>query len=260
MNEARRPLIAGNWKMQHGGPSGVALAGELTELALNLPHVDLVIAPPFTALAACAAECDGSRVEICAQNLYPQDSGAFTGEIGAPMLLDAGCHWVIVGHSERRQLFGETDAFVDEKVAAALRAGLVPIVCVGETLAERESGRTLDVIERQVRGFLATIAQSDLDVAIAYEPVWAIGTGKTAGPADAQEVHAAIRAWLGGQTAALASRTRILYGGSVKPDNAASLLAAADVDGALVGGASLNAPSFGAIAHAAELHARLRTG
>ncbi len=260
MNEARRPLIAGNWKMQHGGPSGVALAGELTAIVADLPHVDLVIAPPFTALAACAAECDGSRVEICAQNLYPQDSGAFTGEIGAPMLLDAGCHWVILGHSERRQLLGETDAFINEKIAAALRAGLVPIACVGETLAERESGRTLEVIERQVRAFLATIAQSDLDIAIAYEPVWAIGTGKTAGPADAQEVHGSIRGWLGEQSAALAARTRILYGGSVKPDNAKSLLAATDVDGALVGGASLIAASFGAIAQAAELLARVRTG
>lgn len=260
MNEARRPLIAGNWKLHHGGPSGVALAGELVKLVSNLPHVDLVIAPPFTALAACAAECDGSRVEICAQNLYPRSSGAFTGEIGAPMLVEAGCRWVIVGHSERRQLFGESDALVNEKVGAALKSNLVPIVCVGETLAEREGGLTLSVVERQVSAFLATIAQSDLDVAIAYEPVWAIGTGKTAGPAEAQEVHAAIRGWLHRRAAPLASRTRILYGGSVKPDNAASLLAAADVDGALVGGASLDSASFGAIARAAELLAQVRTG
>jgi triosephosphate isomerase len=260
VNEARRPLIAGNWKMHHGGPSGVALAGELTTLASNLPHVDLVIAPPFTALAACAAECDGSRLEICGQNLYPRDSGAFTGEISALMLVEAGCRWVIVGHSERRQLFGESDALVNDKVAAALKGGLVPIVCVGETLAEREGGLTLDVVERQVGAFLATIAQSEVDVAIAYEPVWAIGTGKNAGPAEAQEVHAAIRSSLRVRAATLASRTRILYGGSVKPDNAASLLAAADVDGALVGGASLDAPSFGAIARAAEVLAHVHAG
>jgi triosephosphate isomerase len=252
VNQARRPLIAGNWKMHHGGPTGVELAGALVRLAPSLPHVDLVIAPPFTALAACAHECDGSRVEIGAQNLYPKDSGAFTGEVSAPMLVATGCRWVIVGHSERRQLFGETDAIVAEKVGAALKGRLVPIACVGETLAERESGRTLEVVERQIRAFLGTIAESEISVAIAYEPVWAIGTGKNAGPAEAQEVHAAIRKWLGQKTAALASRTRILYGGSVKPDNARDLLACADVDGALVGGASLDAASFAAIARAAE--------
>jgi triosephosphate isomerase len=252
VNEARRPLIAGNWKMHHGGPSGVDLAGAIARFAPSLPHVDLVIAPPFTGLAACAHECDGTRVEIAAQNLYSKDSGAYTGEISAPMLVEAGCRWVIVGHSERRQHFGETDAMVAEKVGAALRGRLVPIACVGETLAEREGGRTLDVVERQLRAFLGAIAESEVDVAIAYEPVWAIGTGKNAGPAEAQEVHAAIRNWLGQKTAALASRTRILYGGSVKPDNARDLLACADVDGALVGGASLDAASFTAIARAAE--------
>jgi triosephosphate isomerase (TIM) len=252
LNSSRRALIAGNWKMHHGGASGVALAGALVKLAPSLPHVDLVIAPPFTGLAACAHECDGSRVEIGAQNMYPRDSGAYTGEISGPMLVEAGCRWVIVGHSERRQLFGDTDAIVAEKVAAALKARLVPIACVGETLAEREGGCTLEVVERQVQAFLASIAESAVDVAIAYEPVWAIGTGKTAGPDEAQEVHAAIRRWLGRKTAALASRTRILYGGSVKPDNARDLLASADVDGALVGGASLDAASFAAIARAAE--------
>ena len=184
--------------------------------------------------------------------MYPKDSGAFTGEVSAPMLLEAGCSWVILGHSERRQFFGDTDAFVAEKVSAALTAGLLPIVCVGETLAERESGRTLDVVERQVRAFVETIASSSRPVAIAYEPVWAIGTGKNAGPAEAQEVHSAIRKWLGDKSRELASGTRILYGGSVKADNARSLLAAEDVDGALVGGASLDATSFGAIARAAE--------
>jgi triosephosphate isomerase len=252
MNETRRPLIAGNWKMHHGGASGVALAGELVHLVPSLPHIDMVIAPPYTALAACAHECDGSRVEIAAQNLCERDSGAFTGEISAPMLVEAGCGWVIVGHSERRQLFGETDDIMPAKVLAALKARLVPIACVGETLAEREAGHTLRVVERQLRAFVDVIAASDVPVAIAYEPVWAIGTGKTAGPVEAQEVHEAIRRWLADIASALASRTRILYGGSVKPDNAKALFASADVDGALVGGASLDAASFGAIARAAE--------
>jgi triosephosphate isomerase len=248
----KRPLIAGNWKMNHGGPTGVELAGAVVRLALDAPRVDLVIAPPFTALAACAHECSGSHVEIAAQNFCAEGSGAFTGEVSATMLQEAGCLWVIVGHSERRQLFGETDAVVARKVTAALKAGLVPIACVGETLAEREAGRTVEVVERQVRAILGPISESDLDVAIAYEPVWAIGTGKTAGPAEAQAVHGAIRGWLREGSTALASRTRILYGGSVKPDNARALLAETDIDGALVGGASLDPASFGAIVGAAE--------
>ncbi len=253
MTTPKRPLIAGNWKMHHGGPTGVELAGAVVKLALNAPRVDLVIAPPFTALAACAHECSGTHVEIAAQNFCAEgSSGAFTGEVSATMLLEAGCLWVIVGHSERRQLFGETDAIVTRKVAAALKAGLVPIACVGETLAEREAGRTVEVVERQVRAILGPISESQVDVAIAYEPVWAIGTGKTAGPAEAQAVHGAIREWLRGSSTALASRTRILYGGSVKPDNARALLAETDIDGALVGGASLDPASFGAIVGAAE--------
>jgi triosephosphate isomerase len=252
MNPRRRPLVAGNWKMHRGGPSGVDLAADVVRIGREAPHVDLVIAPPFTALAACAHECDGSRVDVAGQNLYPKDSGAFTGEISPSMLLDAGCSWVIVGHSERRHHFGETDAFVAHKVAAGLAAGLVPIVCVGETLAEREEGRTLTVVERQVRAFLGLIADAARAVAIAYEPVWAIGTGKNAGPAEAQEVHAAIRGWLAEASGALAADTRILYGGSVKPDNAHELLDAPDVDGALVGGASLDAASFGGIVRAAN--------
>jgi triosephosphate isomerase len=252
MDAKRRPLVAGNWKMHHGGAAGVELTSAMVHLALELPHVDLVVAPPFTALAACSHAADASRVEIAAQNLYPKGHGAYTGEVSGPMLKESGCTWVILGHSERRQHFAETDAFVAEKVTAALQSGLIPIVCVGETLAEREAGRTLEVVERQVRAFLGILAQTATPVAIAYEPVWAIGTGKNAGPAEAQEVHHAIRGWLGGASAELASQTRILYGGSVKPDNATALLAAADVDGALVGGASLDAASFGAIARAAE--------
>jgi triosephosphate isomerase len=168
------------------------------------------------------------------------------------MLVEAGCRWVIVGHSERRQHFGETDAFVADKVAAALKGGLTPIVCVGETLEQREQGETLQVVERQVRAFLGVLSPEGPSAAIAYEPVWAIGTGKNAGPAEAQEVHKAIRTWLDRRSPVLAAQTRILYGGSVKSDNARGLLAAADVDGALVGGASLDAASFGAIARAAE--------
>jgi len=252
LNAQRRPLIAGNWKMNHGGRSGVELAIAVTKLAPSAPHADIVIAPPFTALAACAHECEGKRVEISAQNLHPKDSGAFTGEVSAPMLLESGCKWVIIGHSERRQFFGETDQTVAERTTAALKHGLTPIVCIGETLAEREAGTTLAVVERQLRAFIDLIATESRPVAIAYEPVWAIGTGKNAGPAEAQEVHAAIRGWLKAKSDALAARTRILYGGSVKGDNAKGLLGCTDVDGALVGGASLDAASFGAIALAAE--------
>jgi triosephosphate isomerase (TIM) len=252
VNPKRRPLIAGNWKMNLGGASGVDLARAVVALSAKVPHVDLVIAPPFTALAACAHECAESRVGLAGQNAYVKDSGAFTGEISPAMLVEAGCRWVIIGHSERRQHFAETDALVAEKVSAALRAGLGPIVCVGETLDQREAGTTLQVVERQVRAFISRLPAEAKSMAIAYEPVWAIGTGKNAGPAEAQEVHAAIRGWLQSHSAALAAHTRILYGGSVKADNARDLLAAPDVDGALVGGASLEAESFGAIALAAE--------
>ena len=254
MNRERVPLIAGNWKMFHGGTSGVELASAVVRASRDVPHVDVVIAPPFTVLAACAHECDGSGVAIAAQNMHAKDSGAFTGEISAPMLRDSGCAWVILGHSERRQYFGETDASVAEKTTAAFAGGLTPIVCVGETLAERDAGKTLEVVERQVRAVIDILAKHDKapHAAIAYEPVWAIGTGKNASPADAEEVHAAIRGWLAKASPALATRTRILYGGSVKADNAAALLACPNIDGALIGGASLDAGSFGAIARAAE--------
>jgi triosephosphate isomerase len=212
----------------------------------------LLIAPPFTALAACAHACGAGTVAVAGQNLYPKDSGAFTGEVSAPMLVEAGCSWVILGHSERRQIFHESDAFITEKVSASLAGKILPIVCVGETLAERDAGNTLSVVERQVQAFLPVLAASTASVAIAYEPVWAIGTGKNAGPAEAQEVHAAIRRWLRKSSEGLAQRTRILYGGSVKPNNARDLLACTDVDGALIGGASLEVKSFGTIAEAAE--------
>jgi triosephosphate isomerase len=255
MNPKRIPLIAGNWKMYHGGPASVPLAQGVVSFAKALSPVrpvEVVVAPPYTALAAVATELHGTSVGLAAQNLYPKKEGAFTGEVSAPFLKDCGCTWVIVGHSERRQYFAESDAFVADKVAAALEADLKPIVCVGETLAQREGGETLRVVKRQVEAFLDVIARSTLAVAIAYEPVWAIGTGKNAGPSEAEEVHAAIRTWLENKAPALAERTRILYGGSVKPDNAAALLGCPNVDGALVGGASLDAGSFGAIAKAAQ--------
>jgi triosephosphate isomerase len=252
MNAARTPLIAGNWKMYHGGLSSVGLAQGVVAFAKELRRVDVVVAPPFTALAAVAETIDGSPVKLAAQNLYPKAEGAFTGEISGPFLKDCGCSWVIIGHSERRQHFGETDALVADKVSAALGSDVLPIVCVGETLAQREGGETLRIVKQQVEAFLDVIARAPQAVAIAYEPVWAIGTGKTAGPAEAEEVHAAIRTWLANKAQPLADRTRILYGGSVKPDNAAALLGCPNVDGALVGGASLDAVSFGAIARAAQ--------
>jgi triosephosphate isomerase len=238
--------------MYKGGAQGVMLAGECARLAKDVPGVDLVIAPPFTALAAAAHECDGSGVGIAGQNMHAKAEGAFTGEVSGPMLKESGCTWVILGHSERRQYFGETDGGVADKTTAAFAVGLVPIVCVGETLKEREAGKTLEVVKRQVEAFARVLAREKSTAAIAYEPVWAIGTGKNAGPAEAEEVHAAIRAWLGEKSAELALRTRILYGGSVKPDNAEGLLACPNVDGALIGGASLDAGSFGAIALTAQ--------
>ena len=255
MHAQRRPLIAGNWKMFKGGPSGLELAHECTLIAKSFHHVELVIAPPYTVLAAAAAECEGSGVELAGQNVHPKSEGAYTGEVSAAMLSESGCTWVIVGHSERRQHCGETDAQVADKVRAALDGGLTPIVCVGETLAEREGGHTLDVVKRQVQAFasqLTNVTNGGRRAAIAYEPIWAIGTGKTAGPAEAEAVHFAIRKLLHDLEVALAHETRILYGGSVKPDNASALLASPNVDGALVGGASLEAASFGAIARAAE--------
>jgi triosephosphate isomerase len=258
VNRARKPLIAGNWKMHHGGLAGVELAGQCMQIARDNPHVELVVAPPFTAIAAIAQECEeqgerGGSVGVAAQNMNAKPAGAYTGEVSPAMLAEAGATWVILGHSERRQHYGETDQQVHEKVGAAFTAKLVPIVCVGETLEERESGQTLTVVKRQLSAFVELFQEHvALPAAIAYEPVWAIGTGKNAGPAEAEEVHAAIRQVLRAESAELADKTRLLYGGSVKADNAKALLAADNVDGALVGGASLEAASFGAIARAAE--------
>lgn len=249
----RKPLIAGNWKMFKGGPDGCELAQAIARTAARHPKVEVVVAPPFTALASVAqvVEESGGHLGVAAQNMHAKESGAYTGEISAPMLLAAGCKWVIVGHSERRQLFGETDEVVREKTSAALAAGLSPIVCVGETLEEREANRTLDVVYRQIDAVVADIEANPNRLVIAYEPVWAIGTGKVAGPEQAQEVHHAIRSHLSRGPERVPEQVRILYGGSVKPDNAAGLLSCVDVDGALVGGASLKADDFSKIIEAA---------
>ncbi len=252
MNPARRALIAGNWKMNHGGTSGVKLASDVARLTAAFDRIDVVVAPPYTVLRAVSEALHGYRVELSAQNMHPKASGAFTGEVSAPMLLEAGCKWVILGHSERRAMFGDTDAAVAEKTKVTMDCGLRPIVCVGETLDERETGETLAVVKRQLNAFASIIADRAGYAAIAYEPVWAIGTGKNAGPAEAQEVHAMIRARLREISAELAEKTRILYGGSLNPKNAQGLLTAPDVDGGLIGGASLKADEFGKVAEAAE--------
>jgi triosephosphate isomerase len=245
----RRPVIAGNWKMYKTAAQAEALAQAVREGASG--DVDVVMAPPFTALAAVAQVLRGSRVGLAGQNMHHEAEGAFTGEVSPPMLKDAGCSHVILGHSERRQLFGETDEGVARKTGAALSHGLTPIVCVGETLAERESARTMEVVERQVERALRGLdADQVASLLVAYEPVWAIGTGRTATPDQAQEVHAFIRRHVSGSHGApAAAALRILYGGSVKPDNIGALMAQADVDGALVGGASLDAASFLKIVH-----------
>ncbi len=246
----RKYLIAGNWKLNNGGAAGLKLAEDVANATKGM-SAEVVVAPPFTALAAVASTLEGSHVEVSAQNLYPKDSGAFTGEISAPMLLEAGCKWVILGHSERRQYFGETDASVKDKVIAAIAAGLKPIACIGETLPEREAGKTLEVCFRQLDAFAEVLLKNPGYGVIAYEPVWAIGTGKVATPAQAQEVHEALRKRLAGLSADLAEKTRLLYGGSVKADNAKELLGCPDIDGALVGGAALDAAGFAKIAQAA---------
>jgi triosephosphate isomerase len=247
MHRSRRPLIAGNWKMYGTRSEAVALIDELKEATAGLSDRDVLVAPPFTALPPVAAALRGSSILLAGQNLHWEDSGAFTGEVAAPMLRDAGCTHVIIGHSERRQLFGETDETVSKKIAAARKHGLTPIVCVGELLAEREAGQTLAVIERQMSGALKGLAADAIaSLVIAYEPVWAIGTGKVATPEQAQEVHAAIRGMLG-KIGTAAAAARVLYGGSVKPDNTKALMTQPDIDGALVGGASLKADSFAKI-------------
>ena len=248
----RTPVMAGNWKMYKTARQAAETIRSLAELVKSVQGVEVVICPPFTALSAAVEAAKGSRVAIGAQDCYWEKEGAFTGEVAVPMIVDLGCSHCIVGHSERRQFFGETDVTVDKKVEAVLAHGLTCIACVGETLQEREAGQTLVVLERQVRAGLTRQLASPRLV-IAYEPVWAIGTGKTATPAQAQEAHAFIREVVGkAANPAAAQAIRILYGGSVKPDNVGALLAQPDLDGGLVGGASLDAASFAKIVSGAH--------
>jgi len=242
----RRPFIAGNWKMNTNRASAVALAEAVAKKAKAIDGVDLAVCPPSCYLDAVGRAIAGSKIALGAQNMYHEKDGAFTGELSAAMLCDLGCKCVILGHSERRHILGETDAAINRKVHAALAAGLIPIVCVGELLAEREAGQTLPVIRRQFDGSLAGLsADQMMKIVIAYEPVWAIGTGMVATPQQAEDVHLALRKIMEERyNQPLAEAVRIQYGGSVKPENAAELLKQPDIDGALVGGASLKADQF----------------
>ena len=247
-DNARRPYIAGNWKLNKTVAESVALAVELSRLLGQVRDCDLVVAPVYTAIAAVAQKLAGTPLAVAGQDLYPEDEGAFTGAVSGPLLKEAGASYVLVGHSERRQLFGETLESSQKRMAAALRAGLTPILCVGETLKERQADTTAKVVGEQLDAGIKSLSAADLArIVIAYEPVWAIGTGQVATPAQAQEVHNLIRERLRHRDAAVAEGLRILYGGSVKPDNAKELLGQRDIDGALVGGASLNAASFAGI-------------
>ena len=242
----RRPFIAGNWKMNLDRAAAVALAAGVAREAKKVDRVDLAVCPPSVYLEAVAEAIVGSKLALGAQNMYHQSAGSFTGEISAAMLCDLGCKYVILGHSERRHILGETDQQINKKVHAAMQAGLTPIVCVGELLAERESGQTLGVIRRQFDGSLGGLSAEQIDrIVIAYEPVWAIGTGKVATPPQAEEVHLGLRKIMETRyNKQVAESVRILYGGSVKPENAADLLGQPNIDGALVGGASLKVGQF----------------
>jgi len=242
----RTPFIAANWKMYKTVQEAVAFIKEFRSLVKDVHDVEIVVAPPFTALRSAAEAAHGSSLGIAGQNLHWEREGAFTGEISAGMLKEAGAEYVIIGHSERRRLFGDTDQTVNRKLTTALAAQLTPIVCIGETLEERDANQTLDVLDRQIKQGLDGVSGEQFAASvIAYEPVWAIGTGRNATPAQAGEAHAHIRArlrqWFGG---AAAEQCHILYGGSVKPDNIRELASLEDVDGALVGGASLDVRSF----------------
>ena len=247
----RTRFIAGNWKMFKTVQEATVYAKELRALVKDVDDVRAVIAPPYTAIHACAEALRNSNVSVSAQNMFWDREGAFTGEIGAPMIKEAGAEYVIIGHSERRTLFGENDVTVNRRVLAAIAGSLMPIVCIGETLEQRDRNETLDVIDRQMKGGLDSLSGDQVSaIVIAYEPVWAIGTGRNATPAQAGEVHAHIRSrvrqWFG---APAADACLVIYGGSVKPDNIGGLMALPDVDGALVGGASLAADTFLKLVH-----------
>lgn len=245
----RKPILAGNWKMYKTTQEAKALVEGLASRVGKLTDREVVVCPPFTSLAVAAESIKGSNLKLGAQNMYWEDKGAFTGEIAPGMLKDAGCVYVIIGHSERRQYFGETDGTVNKKTKKAFQSGLLPIVCIGETLAEREGNKTFQVLERQVREGMSGLSNEEANkIVVAYEPVWAIGTGKTATPQQAEEAHKFIRQKLGEiYSPSIAEEIRILYGGSVKPDNCKELMGLANIDGALVGGASLEVESFSKI-------------
>jgi triosephosphate isomerase len=245
----RRPIIAGNWKMFKTRAETSAFFVALLPQIQDVEHCEIVVAPPFTSLSAAVDHTEGSRVAISAQDVYWEDQGAFTGEVSVRMLKDIGCAYTIIGHSERRQYFGETDESVEKKTRAAVAGGLKAIVCVGEVLSERDAGKAVEVVRRQVRNGLSRLTDRDLShIIVAYEPVWAIGTGRTATPEIAAEMHAEIRKTFAEIfNVGAADALRILYGGSVKPDNVSALMKKEDIDGALVGGASLEPASFKAI-------------
>jgi triosephosphate isomerase len=245
----RLPFIAGNWKMFKTVHETMVFVKELKSLVKDINDVEIVVAPPFTAVHAAAEAARNSTIGVAAQDVFWERDGAYTGEIAPGMVKEAGAEYVIIGHSERRRMFGDTDATVNRKTTAALAAGLTPIVCIGETLEERERNETLAVLDRQINdGFEGLAAEQMAELVIAYEPVWAIGTGRTATAAQAAEAHAHIRSrlrqWFGADAA---ERCHVIYGGSVKPDNIRDLIAEPDVDGALVGGASLEVKSFAGI-------------
>ncbi|MBM3745656.1 MAG: triose-phosphate isomerase [Acidobacteria bacterium] len=245
----RRPLMAGNWKMYKTAAETAAFFEKFNPQVANATHCDIVICPPFPNLAAAVEATRGTRIGIGGQNLYWAKEGAFTGEVSGPMLVGVGAQWVIIGHSERRQYFGETDETVLKRTVAALEEGLYPIVCVGERLEEREAGQTETVLVRQFRDGIGGLSPEQFArIAIAYEPVWAIGTGKTATPEMAAEAHRSLRAQVEARYGkGAAELARVLYGGSVKPDNIKGLMAQVEIDGVLVGGASLEAASFASI-------------
>jgi triosephosphate isomerase (TIM) len=249
IHNTRKPVIAGNWKMYKTQQEAREFFAAFKPLVAAANHCEIIVAPPFTAIAACVEAARGSAIGIAGQDMYWANEGAFTGEVSPRMLVEAGCRGVIIAHSERRQFFGETDESANRKVKAALAAGLTPILCVGETLAEREAGNTQRVLEKQFRGSLAALTGAEFSrIIMAYEPVWAIGTGRTATPEIAAEAHKFLRDLAAASFAAEnAASLLILYGGSVKPENIKGLMAQTDIDGALVGGASLDARQFAAI-------------
>ncbi|MDH3326515.1 MAG: triose-phosphate isomerase [Gammaproteobacteria bacterium] len=248
----RKPLVAGNWKMNGSRESNIALVKGLLEGSSQIANAEILVCPSFVYITEVAKQLEGSSIAYGSQDVAKEEVGAYTGEISVGMLKDIGCSYAIVGHSERRALFGDTDVIVAQKFAAAQNGGILPVLCVGELLEEREAGQTEAVVERQLQAVVDLVGISALEKSVvAYEPVWAIGTGKTASPQEAQDVHAFIRGWISKEDAAVAEKVRILYGGSVKAANAKELFSQADIDGGLIGGASLAADEFISICEAA---------